>query len=114
MADYGNKIEALGRAHLENLVLGCNEVTGTITVSEDKYLLFSIPYSKGWKAYVDGEECAVLKANEHYIAVKVEEGGHEIALQYMTPGLKVGTAVTLLSLAAYLGLIVYRKKTGRK
>ena len=114
MAEYGDKIEALGREHLEDLVLGVNKVTGKITVSEDKYLLFSIPYSKGWKAYVDGEECAVLKANEHYIAVKVEEGSHEIVLQYMTPGLKVGTAVTLLSLAAYLGLIVYRKKTGRK
>ena len=113
MAEYGNKIEALGEEHLEDLVLGCNEVTGTITLGKDKYLLFSIPYSKGWKAYVDGKECKVLKANEHYIAVKVEKGSHTVDLKYMTPGLKAGTAVSIVSLVAYLGLIIWRKKTGR-
>lgn len=46
----------LGEEALENVKMGTNEITGDISVSEKKALVLSVPYSKGFTAYVDGKK----------------------------------------------------------
>ncbi len=88
--------------HDRNAVFAGNTVTGTISLDKAKYLLLTIPYTKGWTAYVDGVEQPILQANTTYMALFLQPGEHEILLRYATPGLKAGLAISLVSLAALL------------
>ena len=76
----------LGEEALENVKMGTNEITGDISVSERKALVLSVPYSKGFTAYVDGKETKLQKANTMFMALELEPGSHEIRLTYCWNG----------------------------
>lgn len=100
--EYAKETEQLKEDVLEELDLHENNafatdhITGTITLKEAKYLFLSIPYSNGWKAYVDGEETEILKANFAFMALDLKAGEHEIELRYHTPGLKAGAVLSCI------------------
>ena len=73
-------------------------------VSKDKesYVLFSIPYDKGWKAEINGKQTDIIKSGG-FMAVKTEKGDSEIRFTYMTPGLILGC---LISVAAWILWII--------
>ena len=82
-----------------------------IDLEEDKAVFFSVPYDKGWSAYVNGEKTDIIKANYGFMAVKANKGKNEIHFEYDTPGLKYGAVVSLagiLILAVYI--LIMRKK----
>ena len=67
--------------------------------AEPKMVFFSIPWSEGWSATVDGMPAEVLKANVGFMALRVPEGQRMIRLEYRTPGLDAGLAITAGSAA---------------
>lgn len=98
MDSYAERVSKLGAEALQNAVFENNTLKGNITVSSDKILCLSIPYSKGWTAYVDGEETELVKANVMYMALEISEGEHNIELRYSTPALKAGIAASICGL----------------
>ena len=104
------KTVKLGEEALENVKMGTNEITGDISVSERKALVLSVPYSKGFTAYVDGKETKLQKANTMFMALELEPGSHEIRLTYCTPYLKAGLALSLAGLVVYFMLVAVRRK----
>ena len=104
------KTEKMGEEVLENMKLGTNEITGDIRVSGKKALVLSIPYSRGFTAYVDGKETELQKANTMFMALELEPGSHEICLKYCTPYLKAGMLLTVLGLAIYVVLVLAEKR----
>ncbi len=109
--DHETMVDALAKDHLENVEFGADTVTGNISVDHDKYLLVSIPYSKGWKAYLDGKETSLLQANQHYISLFIPKGDHEVVFKYSSPGLLPGALISLCSFALFgVYLYLYRKK----
>lgn len=114
MENYVSRIEERNAEPLENVAIGTNAVTGDITVSSDKILVFSIPYSKGFTAYVDGEKTELFKANTAYMGLYLKKGYHGIRLVYETPGLKAGIGISVASLLVFLVLLAWqcRKKKG--
>ena len=87
-------IRALGAETPESLQLRENRAEARITLSEPKLLCFSIPYNKGWTAYVDGEKAEIFPVNTMNLGIELEPGEHEIELRYRTPGLSAGAAVS--------------------
>ncbi|MCC8182360.1 MAG: YfhO family protein [Clostridiales bacterium] len=123
MDNYADQVAALAEDTLENVdfhensVEATNEVTGTISLDSDKYLLLTIPYTSGWTAYVDGEEQELLQANTMYMALYLEAGDHEIQLVYHTPGKQIGLIVSAVSTAILLAAVggsLYQKKRAKK
>lgn len=113
MDNYVEQVNELRAEKLENVYIGKNYVYGDISVSKDKWLFLSIPYSRGWSAKVDGESTEILKANTMFMALPLEAGYHEIELNYCTPGVKAGIVISLLSLGIFIVLSFvgrYRKK----
>jgi uncharacterized membrane protein YfhO len=51
---------------------------------------------------VDGQESEVLRANECYMAIKLDKGTHEAKLIYQTPYLKLGALISVISLIAMI------------
>ena len=111
LAQYTEHIEELKRETLQNVKEETNMISGTVSVSEEKIMVFSIPYSSGWTAYVDGREAKLMKANVMYMGVVLEPGEHEIVLRYCTPGFRTGLLLTAISAVLFFLLLWrWRKK----
>lgn len=96
--------------HRNPVSFASSEITGTVNAEQDRYLVFSIPYSKGWTVYDNGKKAELQKANLMYLGMPIEAGSHEIRLVYRTPG---GTAGILVSLAGVaLMIFLCRKSAG--
>lgn len=104
-----------GVEKLSQSTLSCTKSTdtlikGTIDVKEDGLFYTSIPYDKGWKAYVDGEQVEITPLCDALVTFKLPAGQHDIKLRYCPQGFVLGLVATLLSVAAFVLLIMYDKK----
>lgn len=97
--------------HRNPVSFASSEITGTVNAEQDRYLVFSIPYSKGWTVYDNGRKAELQKANLMYLGMPIEEGSHEIRLVYRTPG---GTAGILVSLAGVILMIFLCRRSPRR
>lgn len=115
MDDYPQQIEALKKESLENLEISDNMVKGSISVSEPKILALSIPYSRNWHVYVDGQEAALLNVNIMYSGVELAAGDHEITVRYESKAIRNGLIVTGASLLIFIGcMIIGRRRSVKK
>ena len=96
--------------HRNPVSFASSEITGTVNAEQSRYLVFSIPYSKGWTAYDNGKKAELQKANLMYLGMPIEAGSHEIRLVYRTPG---GTAGILVSLAGVILMIFLCRRSSR-
>lgn len=71
-------------------VFSDNQVTLSVSLDQPKAVVFSIPYSKGWTAWVNGEKVPLKQANTLYMAVEAPAGENQIQLKYQTPYLVPG------------------------
>mgnify|MGYP004697611603 CR=1 FL=1 len=97
--------------HRNPVSFASSEITGTVNAEQDRYLVFSIPYSKGWTVYDNGRKAELQKANLMYLGMPIEAGSHEIRLVYRTPG---GTAGVLVSLAGVALMIFLCRRSARR
>lgn len=81
--------------------------TAKIHLTEGNLVFFSVPYEKGWKAYVNGAETVIEKVDVGFMAVFAEKGINEIVFVYETPGLKAGAIISAVSAAALIAYIVF-------
>lgn len=75
-----------------------------ITLGKPQLVFYSVPYSKGWTAEVNGKAADVEKVSYGFMAVRADEGENTIVFRYKTPGL---TAGIFISSAGILLLIIY-------
>lgn len=111
MAQYEEYALQRAQAVLQEVEVSDNHLTGKLTSETDTILCFSVPYSQGWQAMVDGQPVESFRANRAFIGLEVPAGTHDVELYYITPGLKQGillSGVGVISLAVLL--IVYRKR----
>lgn len=106
-------IKKRGEHILGDIQIGTNEISGSIEMNRREWLFLSVPYSSGWKAYIDGEETQIRKANIGFMAVSVPEGEHEIRFVYTTPGLRTGIMISMISLSVLAVFVVLEQKRKR-
>ena len=81
-----------------------NHFRGVYHAKKDQILCVTIPYSKGWKATVNGNRTKIYKANGMFMGIIMKKGTQSVKLDYETPGLKIGAWI---SLVAWIGLGMY-------
>lgn len=106
--------DALGEEVLEDVQIDVNEISGKITLSDARALLLAIPYSSGFRAYVDGEETELHQANTMFMALELPDGNHEIRLTYCTPYAKAGVVLSALGLIGFAGIVCTQRKKRKK
>ncbi len=87
--------------------------TSKIYLTRDNLVFFSVPYEKGWTAYVNGKETVIEKVDVGFMAVFAESGFNEIVFVYETPGLKAGaiiSGISLIALAVYWFFFRFEQK----
>lgn len=96
-------LEILAKNGLVTTKSSDTRIQGTVNADKDGLFFTSIPYEKGWKAYVDGKEVEVTPIANAMVAFPITEGQHEITLKFIPNGFIIGVtafAIGFIMLAA--------------
>lgn len=90
-----------------------NEVLkGRVTTSKDNaYFITSLPYQKGYTAYVDGKKTKIEIVNKAFVGFPIAPGTHEVKIEFHAPGKKISLFISILGIGCLLiNTLVERKK----
>ena len=65
---------------------------------ENKVLFIPITYLDGMTAINNGSDTEMIKLFGNFIGIKVSSGENNIVISYVTPGLKIGTVLSLIGI----------------
>lgn len=83
----------------------------TVNAAEPATLYTSIPYERGWSAYVDGEKVDTAAYAGAFVSLEIDAGEHEIELKYTPEGFVPGVVLTLLGIVfLVLSTLYFRRK----
>ena len=105
------RLEATKAQELKLETFSATQFSGTMNVLEDSTVLTTIPYSTGWKVWVDGQEVETYKILDSLLGFTISKGTHRIEYRYTTPFLLEGSLVSLASLLLLILILYRRKKT---
>jgi hypothetical protein len=85
-----------------------NSFNVDVEMQRDGFLLLSENYYPAWKAYVDGKESKIYKADYLFRSIYLNKGRHEVRFVFDSAPYKIAKACTLLtSLVILVIIIVY-------
>jgi phosphate/sulfate permease len=93
---------ALGQAIIENDDV--NDMTVKAVLSKPGFLVLSENYYPSWKAYVDGRETKIYRADYLFRAVYLDQGEHELKFVFESKPYSMGKTSTLLTSALLLAM----------
>ena len=105
------RLEQTKAQELKLETFSATHFAGTMDVFEDSTVLTTIPYSTGWKVWVDGQEVETYKILDSLLGFTISKGTHRIEYRYTTPFLLEGSLVSLASLLLLIFILYRRKKT---
>lgn len=86
---------------------------GTIEISgNDKVMLTTIPYEEGWNITVDGKPAEPVCAMDSMIALKLDEGSHEIEMIFMPNYFIAAVIISLIGLVICAVIFIFEYKDG--
>lgn len=85
----------------------------TIDLPADNLVFFSIPWDKGFTAYVDGVETPIEKVDYGFMAILVPEGEHSIRFVWKPYGIEAGIAASIAGILLAAGVAVYDHKKNK-
>lgn len=106
-------VEERSREALADAVFLPNRITGSVTLTGEKLMVFSLLFQKGWTLLVDGIQTPLVRANGCWTGAVIGPGEHRIELSYVTPGLRAGALISALSLIAWILLAALSGKRRR-
>ena len=104
--------ETLAAQPLELTEFTDDRLSGTVEIKEPGRMIFSIAKEDGWTLYVDGKKTEPETFGGAFISVYLDRGEHMVELRYETPGFYLGAAISGFCIAAFLILILIRKRQG--
>lgn len=112
--DYERVHDILAKSQLETSVVEDGKVSGIVNAEQDGVLMLSIPYDEGWSVRVDGEEADFYPLGDALTGVDLKAGEHTIEMVYTPEGLWLGTFLSLLCVALYLGTTAVTQRNEQK
>lgn len=81
-----------------------DRILADVNLNEDELLYVSVPYSKGWQAYVDGEKEEIIRVNHFGLGLLPGQGEHRIEFVYHTPYMRVGVGLMVLGIICCIAI----------
>ncbi len=85
------------------------KIVGRVCTEKEGVLFLSVPYDEGWYVTVDGVKADAYAWEGAFLAVELEEGNHEIQLQYCPVGFKIGLFISVAGIFVGIFILVKRK-----
>lgn len=127
---YRSQRNSLGKAHgsielvsdsrprqtsnVEILDYQREQITIRAAAARDSFLVLADSYYPGWRAYVDGAETRIYRADYLFRAVHVPAGSHTVKFVFEPNSFEIGRDIsiaTLLAVVAALGYGLFRIRT---
>ena len=83
------------------------------TLHSPGFLVITDSHYPGWRAFVDGKENPILRADYMFRAVRLDAGEHVVELRYEPLSLTIGAAISAAALLALLALLARYARAGR-
>ena len=109
ISERDKKFNSRYNDEISSLTFAENKISLETSLKERQFVRFSMPYSKGWKIFIDGRETKSYRCDIAFIGTFVESGNHSMTLKYSTPFLSIGLAMSLLGLIILTALCFYLK-----
>ena len=75
-------------------------------------LLLTVPYDTGWNVTVNGKKANVQELQGVFTGIEVSSGQNKIKMNYVLPGLRVGSFCSVLGIVIYvISEIIFRQKS---
>jgi uncharacterized membrane protein YfhO len=87
-----------------------DKIVGNIEVSEDGYLVTTIPYDKGFNILLNGKNYDYGKVNDSFIGLPIKKGTYSIEIRYEAPLSKVGLYISTVGFIIFIIIIMVDKK----
>ena len=111
---FNEAYEILNKKRLDITKFEEDYIVGNITLEEQDLVYTSIPYDKGWKVYVDGEEVETFALANSLLCFDAPAGTHKITFKYVIPGFALGLTISSLSALGILISQIYGDKIKTK
>ncbi|MEY8336563.1 YfhO family protein [Lachnospiraceae bacterium 62-35] len=112
---YEALYQALSREPWQIKAWGDTFMEGEVEADAGGLLWTSIPYERGWQVFVNGERVSPIPlGRDGVVGVSLKPGRSSVRLEYRLPGIGLGIGISLLSLAACLGLAARQSLSKRK
>lgn len=112
--DIQNSDSSVSNLETKNYNFGANTISFDVNLPEKEFVRFSVPYSKGWKIYLDGKKADLQRCNVAFIGAFIENGQHNVKLVYHTPWLALGTAISLFGLVLLIIMLIFTQMAKNK
>jgi hypothetical protein len=96
--------------NLTNVIVTPNAIQLDAQCSQKSMVVVAQTYYHCWKAYVDGLETPLYRANHAYQALEVPSGQHHIELRYVDNTFRMGLGISLAALFICVGGIWRRMR----
>jgi hypothetical protein len=80
--------------------VSADEVRVRVAIRRAAILVLADLYWPGWRAFVDGKEAPLRRANGLFRGVAVEPGAHDVRFVYSPASVRIGAATSLATLAS--------------
>ena len=101
---------AAGSFAFDNLSMSANRIAFASRQENDGFILLNEINYPGWSASVDEHPAEILTADGIFRAVYVKAGSHRLEFKFWPRHFLWGAAVSLLTLAAYAGYFIKRRR----
>lgn len=84
-----------------------NSLSFDVASPGNTLLLLNDTFDKGWRAFVDGAETEILRANYAFRSVPVPHGVHRVNLVFSQRGFREGLMISSAALCIFLALLLF-------
>ena len=115
--EYGESIDSLIKKTVSNRVhefhRDSHGFTCLTSYDDNRLLYFTVPWSEGWKATVDGVDTEVLNSGG-MMALCISAGEHQVEFSYHTPGFHAGIMISIISWCVFIIFTLIKVKSKTK
>ena len=91
-----------------------NRLRLLVKAPENTFLVLNDTYFPGWKAFVDGKETKIYRADYTFRAIPLNAGTHQVEFIYDPLSFKLGAAISILGIIGCVAIYLIRRKPSKK
>ncbi|QIL45682.1 YfhO family protein [Vagococcus coleopterorum] len=111
--NYHSAMKQLAEKRVDFTVTG-RKATAEVNLEKDQLLMTTIPYDKGWTAYVDGKKTKTTDLDDALLTLPLKAGSHQIKLVFLPQGFLIGFSLFIICFILFsLYLYILRKQKNK-
>lgn len=85
-----------------------------VSLEQEQVVLTTIPYDKGWKAYIDGKHVEIPTFKDAFLAVPVPAGEHTLEFVFLPQGFMMGAILFVLCILVFVIYLYFLAKNRKR